>query len=436
MGIDVSKGYADFVILSAKKGVVEKNFQLDDTFDGHQILCSVMDNFFKQHETALLHAGLESTGGYENNWYHLLFRLQQQYGLKVARVNPIAVKSQKNLSMERNNNDRISARYIAEYMIGNPQKIFYSYEDLYAPARRLWNFIRRLKKQQISLLKQLESAIYAAQPELSKYCKESTPLWVLHLLSRYPTAAQLARAHIKELTQIPYVTEPRARLFIESAKKSVASLSDEAADHCIKGIVTEILHLKETIKLEIKTMLDSYKFPEIDLITSFTGIGQYTALGLLLEIGAIERFSSHKALACFFGLHPVERKSGDGKLKPRMSKMGRSEPRWLLFNVVKTAIIHNDLIRELYEEYQEKGKCKMSAIGILMHKVIRIVYSMLKNRQEFNPALHKRHRKNVLQEKSMFTFEHRKDRRYQSFDNSAHIEAAEAKETPDRESRN
>jgi len=36
MGIDVSKGYADFVILDGKKNVVEPNFQLDDTFKSHR----------------------------------------------------------------------------------------------------------------------------------------------------------------------------------------------------------------------------------------------------------------------------------------------------------------------------------------------------------------------------------------------------------------
>lgn len=31
MGIDVSKGYADFVILDTSKTIVEPNFQLDNT---------------------------------------------------------------------------------------------------------------------------------------------------------------------------------------------------------------------------------------------------------------------------------------------------------------------------------------------------------------------------------------------------------------------
>ena len=35
LGVDVGKGYADFVILNDKKQRIEENFQLDDTFQGH-----------------------------------------------------------------------------------------------------------------------------------------------------------------------------------------------------------------------------------------------------------------------------------------------------------------------------------------------------------------------------------------------------------------
>jgi hypothetical protein len=38
LGIDVSKGYADFILLDNNKNIIEKNFQLDDIFDGHNQL--------------------------------------------------------------------------------------------------------------------------------------------------------------------------------------------------------------------------------------------------------------------------------------------------------------------------------------------------------------------------------------------------------------
>lgn len=68
LGCDVSKGYADFVIIDAKKNIVEPNFQLDDTFDGHNRLYDILNDFFKEYPQSTLYAAVESTGGLENNW--------------------------------------------------------------------------------------------------------------------------------------------------------------------------------------------------------------------------------------------------------------------------------------------------------------------------------------------------------------------------------
>jgi hypothetical protein len=68
LGIDVSKGYADFVIINAKKQPVVQNFQLDDTFESHSRLYAILQAFLAEHPKATLYAAMESTGGYENPW--------------------------------------------------------------------------------------------------------------------------------------------------------------------------------------------------------------------------------------------------------------------------------------------------------------------------------------------------------------------------------
>ncbi len=68
LGIDVSKGYADFVILDSAKYPVEENFQLDDTFDDHCLLYQHLHRFLDQRPGAYIYAAVESTGGYKNNW--------------------------------------------------------------------------------------------------------------------------------------------------------------------------------------------------------------------------------------------------------------------------------------------------------------------------------------------------------------------------------
>ena len=76
LGVDVSKGYADFVMFNSKQQQVVKNFQLDDTFDGHARLYEILCGFLADHKESRLFAALESTGGYENNWYNSLIKFQ------------------------------------------------------------------------------------------------------------------------------------------------------------------------------------------------------------------------------------------------------------------------------------------------------------------------------------------------------------------------
>lgn len=78
-------------------------------------------------------------------------------------------------------------------------------------------------------------------------------------------------------------------------------------------------------------------------------------------------------LVLFQDLHPVFSQSGDKTGGYRMSKRGRREPRQILFNVARFAIVHNPLITEIYLSHLKKGMPKMAAIGAVMHKILRIV---------------------------------------------------------------
>lgn len=435
LGGDVSKGYCDFVILNQFKEVVEDNFQLDDTFEGHQSLRKILEEFFRKHPYALLYAGFESSGGYENNWYNLLWQLQSQreFRIEVARVNPYGVRHHKEASLERIDTDKISARKIASYLVTYPEKVEYNKEDYFSFLRMHWKTIRLIKKQYIQWVTQLKSQLYVAQPQLLKYCLDGMPDWVLQVLAKYPTALRLATANVKTVAKIPYVTEQRARELIAEAKESVASLGHPHVENIIKLTVYQVITLHRTIAQQETEMMkncDSY-FPnsEIEILTSFKGIGKSSAFGLLIEIGSIHRFPSVKHLVSFFGIHPVYKKSGDGTLEMHMSKKGRKEPRWILFNVAKSAIVCNDMIKELYNDYVAKGKPKMVALGIIMHKILRIIYGMLKNKTKYDPQIDiaNRKRKTAQQEEKKQDNKPDKNRRYQEHDPSAPISARQTK---------
>lgn len=419
LGIDASKGYSDFVMLNTKKQPVVENFQLDDTFEGHGHLYEFLHSFSQDHPQATIYAAVESTGGYENNWFQSLLKFQGCLPIKTAHLNPLGVSHNSKADLKRNITDKISAQNVAEYMIAHPEKVSYQHQDSLASLRKQWGFITMLTKQSTQLLNQLESLVYNANPEILIYCKDNTPQWVLSLLTRYPTALRLSKAKVNTLARIPYLSDARAKQLVATAKKSVASATDKVTEQLIVATVKQILHLKKNIKTQNDILTNECQIPEVALLKTFIGISDYSAIGLMLQIQSVNRFLTSKKISSFFGIHPAYKKSGDGTYKYRMSKKGRKEGRRILFIVAMSAIQSNPLIRDVYQQAVERGMEKMAAMGLCMHKILRIVYGMLKHNKAFDPQIDLKNRQKKPPQQSKIRQD--KNRRYQDFDSNAPI---------------
>jgi transposase len=425
LGGDVSKGYSDFVIVDKNKRVVKENFQLDDTADGHARLYSQLHQFVSDRPKSTLNVAVESTGGYENNWYNSLLKFRESLNINVARLNPEGVHNSSKADLRRTITDKVSAKSIAEYLIAHSDKVVYQQQDYWAPLRKQWTFVKLLTKQKGQLLNQLESLLYSANPEILQYCRDGVPQWVLKLLIKYPTADNLAKAKAKTVQQIPYVSENRSVELVTNAKKSVASTPDLFTGQLVISTVRHIQQLEQSIKTQVKIIADNCSMPEIEILKSFQGIGDYSAIGLMLEIQSVARFSTVKKLASFFGIHPVFKASGDGITVVRMSKKGRREPRRILFMVAMSAIKSNPMIREIYQKHTTNGMESMAALGLCMHKILRVIYGMLKNNTPFDPAIDKKNQERSAGRPSGAAKD--KSRRYQKFDSGAPVSRRQKK---------
>lgn len=431
LGLDVSKGYADFMIVDSRKDPVIKGFQLDDTFDGHNCLYNILERFLADHPDSTLFAAMESTGGYENNWYNSLTEFQSSLNIQTARLNPYGVMHNSKADLKKNITDKISAKNVAEYLVAHPEKVTYQKEDQLAGLRRHWGFIKMLTKQCTQFLNELNALLYTACPELLHYCRDSVPGWLLMLLVKYPCADKLKKANVKTIAKIPYITVQRAQALIADAKKSVASATDPATCQLIIATARQIIHLKKQISNQKKYMADQCHLPEVKLLKSFIGISDWSAIGLLIEIQTVKRFANAKKLASFFGLHPEYKSSGDGVGVVKMSKKGRSAPRKILYMVTLTAMESNPLIKQVYERHKKLDKHNMAIIGICMHKILRIIYGMLKHNKPFSPKI------DLANQQKSKRAEKRKNkketsRRYQDYDAKAPVSNRQTKKRLER----
>ena len=254
---------------------------------------------------------------------------------------------------------------------------------------------------------------------------------MLKLLVQYPGLVKLQRAHIKSVAKIPYVTQKRAQQLITEAKSSVASATDPAIQQLIIATARQILHMRKTIAGQTKQLVDQCNLPEVDLLKSFPGISNASAVGLLIEIQTVKRFANVKKLASFFGIHPVYKISGDGIGGIKMSKQGRKAPRQILYMIALSAIQHNPLIRQVYEKHREQGTHKMAALGICMHKILRIVYGMLKHNESFDPRIDVANQQQCTRIENA-NCEKGTDRRFQTYDANAPISRCQLKKRLER----
>ena len=116
-------------------------------------------------------------------------------------------------------------------------------------------------------------------------------------------------------------------------------------------------------------------------------MGKWTAASFLIELGETERFEDSKQLAAFFGVHPSFRQSGDGLYKVKMSKQGSARMRAVLYLIAHNLKMHNEYFKNIYAKHRARGKKHRVVMGILMHKVLRVMWGMLKSKTFFDAGI-------------------------------------------------
>jgi hypothetical protein len=74
-----------------------------------------------------------------------------------------------------------------------------------------------------------------------------------------------------------------------------------------------------------------------------------------------------------------------------MSKKGSKRARRLLYLVAMNIVNHDQSMKELYERLLKGGRKKKDALCIIMHKLVKIIYAMLKHKRKYQSGLNIAH---------------------------------------------
>ena len=396
LGIDVSKGYADFSMLNAKRQLLGKSFQLYDVNKGHDELEEYLKDVVKTHRPKMIYAGVESTGGFENHWMKVLSRLIEYLPIKVARLNPGGVAKHRQADRKHQVTDKTSSIAIARYLINHADRICFNVEDEYKRYRKVISFIEQLEKQKTQTINHLKQLLYQYFPEVLPSCRNGMNKKVMELLKRYPTTYNMANARQGKNNQIEYLTEEKWLRLRERCKKGTMTERDIFAEEIITVAVEEIQSKSAKIERLLKTLLKELPQDKIALLTSIPGIGEKSAIVLLSIIGDVRRFTSARQMVGFFALYPEIKESGDIKKRPRLSKKGNAQLRKTLYMCAMVASTKNPYFNKLYSKSVEKGMAKKAAFCKMMGKMLRIIYGVLAHNREFDYMIDQKNREKFV----------------------------------------
>jgi transposase len=106
------------------------------------------------------------------------------------------------------------------------------------------------------------------------------------------------------------------------------------------------------------------------------GIGPYSAMVILGEVGEIERFGSKRALASYAGLTPSVRESAGKRKRGGIGHHGSGTLRWIMLQVAQVACRCSPAARAWYGRLKQRKPAQVALIA-LARKLLTAVWALL-----------------------------------------------------------
>lgn len=386
VGIDIASDKHDyFIIHDSLVSFTRNSITISNTISGYKKLHEDIVTFCGAMKDSKVRIGLESTGIFHKAI--LLYLINNGY--EVILINPILTNMDKKSRRVHNpKNDNIDSKAICTFLMNSkdlkPYTIkSYHTESLKSLSRERFRLVQDRKKIKQSIY----NYIVQMFPEYLKLFTNVYKGTSFNILYKYPSASLIERAHYESIVKLihgrcmidAYTIKEQARNSIGDRSDYLSILLKSSLDD-LKNIDYRI----ETIESQIKELLDSLDTK----ILSIPGISYITAGIILGEIGDISRFKNAENLISFSGLDIEVYESGKYKATNKsISKKGSKYLRYALYQVARVIWIYDESFNKYYLKKQSEGKHYYVILGHIEKKIIRVIYSVLKNNKPYTPQV-------------------------------------------------
>jgi transposase len=106
------------------------------------------------------------------------------------------------------------------------------------------------------------------------------------------------------------------------------------------------------------------------------GIGAYSAMVILAEVGQIRRFANKRSLASYAGLVPRVRESAGKRSYGSITRAGSETLRWIMLQVAQVAVQHSAAAAGYYQRLKRRKRPQVAKVA-LARKLLCAVWALL-----------------------------------------------------------
>lgn len=202
-----------------------------------------------------------------------------------------------------------------------------------------------------------------------------------------PAPWQPPAPEVRELKALVERLEMLKAMHQQESNRLEAAADAPAMRESIAGHLTWLQTAIEELQRKIGDHIDHHPHlrDDVALITSIPGMGGTTAAKLLAYLGDIRRFRNARALAAFIGVTPRQKQSGSSVHgRSIISRTGHAAVRQSLYMPAMVALRYNPMIKALGDRLRSQGMPPKAVIAAAMHKIVRMVYGVLKSGNAFD----------------------------------------------------
>jgi len=389
LGIDISKDSFDFCFTDETEKVLYKeHYQMDMT--DFTKLSEYLSSFSKDEILIVM----EATGIYHLNL--LSFFLEQ--GLNVSVVNPLFIHAfTKSMTIRKTKTDAKDAHIISLFAKRNGTTLKLSSPDDLESIKPIVREKEKLINQMSAIKTDMKSIVNQLFPEMLKntniFSKSS-----LNLLLQAPSKRIIRNLKEKKIAKLLSSDTTRgakpkvgASEILSLAKNSIG-INNQSLEKILISKIKQLEFLQiqlDEFNAIIEQFVDKHHNDDIELLTSISGTGKSSASSFLIELGNINNFATHKQLTAFIGTDPTIYQSGTSvNVKGSISKRGNSHLRRAIWHMARAATVWNETLKAYYDKKRSEGKTFKQSVIAVANKLIRIIFSMLKNNTKFEINYH------------------------------------------------